>query len=193
MFSRMGYAATTNKQIAEHAGVTAAAIYLYFDSKVALYMATVNAANDEIIRAYRKSIPDESSIQEAFSSLLTTSLRLHERDPFLTAFLSSLPVEMRRHEEVARAMSVEPSEILTIIHDVVDTGVSRGEITSAAAPGVVSMFVACTIGFSLFVASIDGSRLAEIVDSFNALLAGSLFRKPTRTPTRRRNPRPSRE
>ncbi len=43
-FSRTGYASTANRQIAEEAGVTTAAIYLYFDSKTALYASRVRQA-----------------------------------------------------------------------------------------------------------------------------------------------------
>src|SRR4051812_49605212 len=50
-FARTGYAATTNKQIADEAGVTAAAIYLYFESKTALYVAAGPGAHPRPGRA----------------------------------------------------------------------------------------------------------------------------------------------
>src|SRR5207245_110662 len=48
-FARTGYANTTNKDIADHAGITAAAIYQYFDSKTALYVETARDAQAELV------------------------------------------------------------------------------------------------------------------------------------------------
>src|SRR5262245_14790944 len=40
-FGKRGYDITTNRDIGERAGVTAAALYQYFDSKLSLYVAAV--------------------------------------------------------------------------------------------------------------------------------------------------------
>src|ERR1700728_267640 len=104
-FARAGYAGTTNKDIADRAGITAAAIYQYFDSKTALYAATVRDAQAELVPEFERAIAEETSSRAAFRALLAASARLHTRDPSLAAFLSSLPVEMKREPSVAQAMA----------------------------------------------------------------------------------------
>ena len=187
-FARTGYAGTTNQQIADHAGISTAAIYQYFDSKTELYLATVRDANEEIVPHYRRAAAEATSLRGALRAVLTASARLHALDPSLTAFLSALPVEMQRHEELSRAMK-GPSEIVEIFSDIVDGGVRSGEISAALAPRLLLLFVACTMGLSLFAASIDGTQLSAIADSFSDLLDGTLFssrRQPRKSKRRER-------
>jgi AcrR family transcriptional regulator len=182
-FARTGYASTTNKEIADHAGLTAAAIYQYFDSKMALYLATVRDANEDLVPHYRRAVAESRGLKAALRAVLTASARLHERDPSLAAFLSALPVEMQRHEELARAVAEEPSEIVEILEEVVAAGASAGEIPAAQGPALVATFVACAMGMSLFAASIDGSLLPSMAEVFGALIDGTLFperRRPRR-------------
>jgi AcrR family transcriptional regulator len=177
-FARSGYASTTNKEIADDAGLTAAAIYQYFDSKTELYLATVRDANEALIAQYRRTVAEATSMRRALRAVLAASARLHERDPSLSAFLSALPVEMQRHEELARVMTSEPSEIVRIIDEVVVAGVRAGEVPARLRERLVSTFVACALGISLYGAAIDGSHLGEIADTLGALIDGTLFPAP---------------
>jgi AcrR family transcriptional regulator len=179
-FARTGYAATTNKQIADEAGVTTAAIYLYFDSKTALYMATVRDAYSELIPQYRAAVVRARSVREGFRAILAASARLHADDPSLAQFFSALPVEMRRHDELMEATAQAGREVVAIFQDVVRAGVTSGEVPSASAPYVLSLFIACTMGFSLFAAAIDSSQLVGVIEAFSALIDGTLFREPSR-------------
>jgi AcrR family transcriptional regulator len=174
-FARAGYAATTNKQIADEAGVTTAAIYLYFDSKTALYMATLRDAYAELVRQYRAAMTGASSAREGLRALLAASARLHAQDPTLAAFFSALPVEMKRHEELTLEVAEAGIEIVAIFSEIVDLGVRAGEIPKAAAPDVLALFIACTMGFSLYGATIDSAGLGGIIDAFSALIDGKLF------------------
>src|SRR5271154_1961881 len=74
-FARAGYAGTTNKDIADVAGITAAAIYQYFDSKTALYVATVKDAQAELVPEFEQAIAEETSTRAAFRALLSASAR----------------------------------------------------------------------------------------------------------------------
>src|SRR5688572_1135827 len=175
-FARSGYAGTTNQQIAELAGLTAAALQYHFDSKTALYMATVRDAKAEMLPVYREAVEKSRTARAALKALLIASAELHERDPSLAAFLSALPVEMRRHPELASAMARDGSEVVQIFDAVIQVGVKSGEISRAAAPQVLAMFVACTMGFSLYAAAVDGTQLRAIVETFSSLLDGKLWR-----------------
>jgi AcrR family transcriptional regulator len=188
-FGRTGYAATTNKDIADAAGVTPAAIYLYFDSKTALYLAAVRDAHEQLVLHYRRAIAEATSLRDGFRALLSTSGRLlHERDPSLAAFLSALPVEMQRHAEIAEAITAAPNEVVELIAEMVEAAVRSGEISRALAPHVGATFLACAMGFSLYLATVDGNHASQMVDVFGALLDGALFqpRAPVQRPSGRR-------
>jgi AcrR family transcriptional regulator len=184
-FARSGYAGTTNKDIADLAGITPAAIYQYFDSKTALYVATVHSAQSELVPEFERAIGEEKSTRAAFRALLAASARLHARDPSLAAFLSSLPVEIRREPSVAEAMASAPSPVLEIFLRMVERGVKAREIAPRDAPRVIAVFVACTMGFSLYAATIESSNFVETMDAFLALIEGGLVRDraaPSRAP-----------
>ncbi len=182
-FARTGYAGTTNQQIAEHAGITAPAIYQYYDSKTALYMATVKDAQAELVPKFREAVAGEKTTRGAFRALLAASGVMHEQDPSLAAFLSALPIELRREDDIANAMAEAPSDVLEIMEGIVARGVRAREITPSAAPHVLSMFLACTMGLSLYAASFGADEYRAALDAFLALLDGTLLAK--RIPRRR--------
>jgi len=175
-FARAGYAGTTNKDVADLAGITAAAIYQYFDSKTALYVATARDAQAELVPEFERAVTAETSSRAAFRALLAASARLHTRDPSLAAFLSSLPVEIRREPSVAEAMASSPSPVLDVAVRMVERGVKAGEIAVADAPRVVAVFLACTMGLSLYAATIESADFVETMDAFLTLLDGGLVR-----------------
>jgi AcrR family transcriptional regulator len=174
-FSRSGYAATANKEIAEEAGVTTAAIYVYFESKEALYKATVRDAYEELLPHYAAAA-GAVSLREGFRRVLAASAPLHKTDPSLAAFFSALPVEMKRHPELAPVVQSEGAAIAGLFAKVVELGVRKKEITRAQAPHVLSLFIACTMGLSLYITTIDDTHFQGIIDAFSALIEGTLFR-----------------
>jgi AcrR family transcriptional regulator len=173
-FAHAGYAGTTNKDIADAAGITSAAIYQYFESKTALYVATVKFAQAELVPEFERAVAEETETRAAFRALLAASARLHASDPSLAAFLSSLPVEMQREPAVAEAMAAEPSPVLEIVARMVDRGVRAGEIGKRDAPRVVAVFLACTMGFSLYAATFEGDDFVETMKSFLSFIEGGL-------------------
>jgi AcrR family transcriptional regulator len=179
-FSRTGYATTKIVDIAELAQLTDGAIFKYFPSKLELYMATVEEAKGALLPRYREAIAGATSAKEALQAVLSASADLHANDPSLAAFLSALPVEMQRHPELAGAMADGGSDVVDIFESAVAIGIKSGEIRREDAPLVVALFVACSMGLSLFAAAVVGSSLPDIIGVFNTLIDGDLFRKPRR-------------
>jgi AcrR family transcriptional regulator len=156
-FARTGYLGTTNKDIAE------------------LFMATVRDAQAEIAPRYRQVLAATTSAREAIRALFLASADLHASDPSLSAFLSTVPVEMSRHEEIASEMAKEPSEVVAIVAEVVERGVRAGEIASPKSDGVAAMLLACALGLSVYAASIDPGALPGAAEALVALIDGDLL------------------
>jgi AcrR family transcriptional regulator len=190
-FGARGYAATTNQEIADGAGVTSAAMYQYFDSKKDLYIAAVRNAHQLIVPHFREAIVTLESAREGFRKLARTYAVAHELHPAVTPLLSALSVEMRRHPEIAEAMQLEPQHFLQVVIDIVACGVETGEIEPVNAEGVVSMFLACTMGLSAHAALMGKARFDSAVDAFARLVEGTLLRAPqTRRPAAKKRRRP---
>ena len=66
-FAELGYAAASNREIAQRAGVTSGSLYHYFDSKAALYRAALQDANTILANAYLNAaneLPEASSVEQ---------------------------------------------------------------------------------------------------------------------------------
>jgi AcrR family transcriptional regulator len=189
-FGKRGYETTTNRDIADRAGVTPAAMYQYFDSKLTLYIAAVREAQRQIVPLFREAVENRPNARAKFSALTRAYATAHERFPSVTPLLSGIPVEMQRHPEIATAMLAEPDEVLQMMIDIVRRGVEEGELPSEMASAVVAMFLASTMGLSLHAALTGESGLAEAVEAYTRLVEGRLFRKSASAPSpRRRRPR----
>jgi AcrR family transcriptional regulator len=180
-FARKGYAGTTNRDIADRAKITSAAIYQYFDSKCDLYVAAVRAAQRELLPDLREAIADATTARAALSSLALMYATMHKRNSSIAPFLSALPVEMQRHDEIAEAMVGERSDVLSMIISAVERGVKTGEIPAAKGPGAVAMFVACTMGLSMYASLISPEGVVAAVDAYVRLVEGTLLTTPRET------------
>jgi AcrR family transcriptional regulator len=174
-FGARGYQSTTNRDIGDRAGVTGAAIYQHFDSKLVLYTEAVRAAHREIVPFFRDAVTGAQSAREAFGALTQAYVAAYERFPTLTAFLSGIPVEMHRHAEIANAILMEPDTVLPIIADIVERAISNGEIERGQSAAVISMFLATTMGLSLQATLSGKTGLVEAADAYRRLLDGTLF------------------
>jgi hypothetical protein len=67
---------------------------------------------------------------------------------------------------------------VAIFRDIVERGVRTGEIREERSPHVLALFIACTMGFSHFAATIDSTQLGGIMNAFSALIDGQLFSEP---------------
>jgi AcrR family transcriptional regulator len=172
-FARKGFGVATNRDIADRAGVTTAAIYQYFDSKVTLYVAAARETAAEVAADMRAGAAEGESVADALSGIVRRLLALHEKDPSRGAFLAALPSELQRHPEIARQLVKEPKVLDDIMAAVVERGVMSGEIDADDAGGVADMFIACMMGLSQHAALHGRSRPGA--NAFAALLEGRLF------------------
>jgi len=99
-FAAHGYSGTSNKTVAEAAGLTHTAIYNHFGSKARLFTAVFVDVQDLLIAELDRSVraaPDEPAFPRA---LLDAIEGLRVADPSYVEFLASMYVEVRRHPEL---------------------------------------------------------------------------------------------
>jgi hypothetical protein len=100
---------------------------------------------------------------------------MHQRNSSIAPFLSALPVEMQRNEEIAAAMLGERSDVFSMINSAVDRGVKTGEIAASRAPGAAAMLVAGTMCFSMYASLIAAECVSAEVDAYMSLIDGTLL------------------
>jgi hypothetical protein len=141
-------------------------------------VAAVRAAQRELLPDLRTAMQDAPTARAALGGLATMYATMHQRNSSIAPFLSALPVEIQRHEEIAQAMMGERSDVLSMIISAVERGVKTGEIPAARGPGAVAMFVACTMGLSMYASLIVPEGVIAAVDAYVRLIDGTLLTTP---------------
>lgn len=100
LFAARGYAATSNRAIANAAGLTHTAIYNHFGSKPRLFTAVFVDVQDLLVAELERAAAARPG-QGSFPGVLLDALEaLRAADPSYVEFLASMYVEVRRHPEL---------------------------------------------------------------------------------------------
>ena len=189
-FAELGYAGTSNKHIATKVGITAGALYHYFDSKLDLYLAVHEDVDDATFTRLRTAAASHATFVDQLRAVLDESHRINVEDPSIAQFLGAARVDVGRHEELSTAMRDRPNEARALQQSMVDVGVSTGEIDPRARAEAAAVLR------TIFAGLVDAvsSRPAEqrrAMDGLMALIEGRLVRPPRPSGRRTRgHPRP---
>lgn len=128
VFSEQGYARTKLEEVARKAGVSKGTVYLYFESKEALFRAMVRNYVGEALVAVREIVRQHQGTSEALllqiMDVIWTSMR-SEKKARLSKLVHS---EMANFPELARfyfAEVVIPSR--EMVSEIITRGIKRGE------------------------------------------------------------------
>lgn len=129
LFARQGFAGTTVEQIARHAGLSKAAVYLYFPSKQALLTGLVRRAvvplADEALARITAHRGDPRPVIRTLAALLVERLA----DPRVFAVPSVVLREAASAPDVAAMYREEVLEkVLPALRDLVAQGVAGGHV-----------------------------------------------------------------
>lgn len=137
-FAQKGYSATRLDEIADIAGVAKGTIYLYFESKDALYMALFQATLDELFDTIDEAVTATDDFAEKARRAITIYLEFFEnqrekfaifqqhlggsecgtRNEFAKSFLKrifrpELEAKLKEHIEFGHCRNYPPRDILT--------------------------------------------------------------------------------
>lgn len=178
LFATQGYSKTTFKEIAAAAGMTHAALYGYYPSKAALFQAACEQAQQVLLDAYAPVLAQDMPVREQLAELLRIIARSHDEDPAITGLLASIPLEIRRHPELAELLLDRQNATLKVFSEAFERARERGEINDSARPHeVVSTILGAAMGIGLFQYGLPGSALGNSMEVFIALIEGRLFKK----------------
>ncbi|MDP1819112.1 MAG: TetR/AcrR family transcriptional regulator [Acidimicrobiales bacterium] len=157
-FAELGYASTTNRDIGERAGLTAGAIYHYFDSKDELFGAVTEQVVTRIFSEFDRVLEESSSFVDRVRGLLDIAIELHREDASLARFSTVYPVELLRHKDLADRV---PAELwgrgLGFFHQLAQDAADAGELQPDVSPGAVAnMLLSITTGLAHFATLDEG-------------------------------------
>jgi AcrR family transcriptional regulator len=176
-FAAGGYGRTSNRQIAEAAGVTSPALYHYFDSKAELFGAVHDHGLETVLCAYRDVLARHERCLDQLCGIVEASIELNRAHPGLAEFLAVAPLELDRHPELEARLRISGAEVEAVFRELLARGVRRGEL----APGleidtVVDLLTATSFGVHCFYGPLaKPAQHQAVLRAFQALLRGSLL------------------
>ena len=176
LFAENGYARTTFKEVGKAVGMTHAALYGYFPSKAALYQATCDHAQRSLLKDYAEAIRKKPTLREQLREILLVGAIAHDKDPSVTGLLGAIPIEIRRHPEVAALLLDRQNVTLQLLAGAFAAAQQRGEITDRASPeDQVIAIMGAAVGIALFQSGLGRNNLMDSMQVFIDLIEARLF------------------
>lgn len=124
VFAQRGYHSTSMNDIADAAGVTKPVLYQHFDSKRALYTATLEAVGESMIAALTNATSASPSGKEQTAAGMVAYFRWVAEDP--DAFSLLFGGGTRRDEEFAAVAQKVEKAAAELIAPLIEAGVDAG-------------------------------------------------------------------
>lgn len=176
-FARDGFDATTNRQIADAAGITTGAIYHYYPSKAELYAAVYDEVQTIVYSAFEEAIAPHDTLVARFGAVLDTAVALNREDPSIAGFVVGVASEAQRHPELRDLLRAASSQNTGFLHRLATEAKARGELRDdievAALEDLLNAVLSGLARFSNQTG--DSERHAGAVSVLKRFLAGTLM------------------
>ena len=170
-FADRGYEATTNRTVAEEAGITTGAIYYYFDSKLDIYQAVHDEVQERVYRLFTGAERKAGTFLEKIEAVFEAAHDLNRADASLAQFLGAARIDRRRVAELAEALGSSDARSRGFFEAIVDRGVETGEIASTDRDVMVRFISAFSVGLTDGLSG-DHGQHREALDGFYRVLRG---------------------
>jgi AcrR family transcriptional regulator len=178
LFADKGYAQTTFKHVGKEVGVSHAALYTYFASKKELYLETFTQTQALLVPHFINAFAKGSTLMERIRFALLAVAHEHENDPTITGFLTAVPIEMRRHDELFEALTVDNNPVMNAIESIVADAKSKGEIVSdVTATDLIGAILGGAVGVSLLQYGMRKPDLTSTMKAYVDLIEARVFER----------------
>ncbi len=144
-FGEFGYEGTTNRMIADQAGITTGAIYHYFASKMDIFSTVEQEVHQYVYRRFALALEGQGTMAGKLEMMLETAHELHHEWPIRDRFVA----------------------------DLVAAGIASGEVGEESGPLIDGLMKTLTVGLTdAFLEDLEGQRLA--IDGIKAVLRGGI-------------------
>ncbi|HEY6574366.1 MAG TPA: TetR/AcrR family transcriptional regulator [Mycobacterium sp.] len=179
VFRELGYAGTTNKTVADRAGLTRPTINYHFESKQALFRCAVDA-NAEVVEATTSRLTAQESTLRGRLRELTTSMCADPDVRAATASLMAAAVDCDRHPELRSTRGDLFAGLRSFLVSSVLAAVECGDVRAdVEASSLADAYLAVLSGMALNGGGTRGdSRSRALAETSLLLLTGELFSYP---------------
>jgi AcrR family transcriptional regulator len=175
-FADHGYEATTNKMIADAAGITTGAIYHYFDSKLHIYQAVLDEVQERVYYLFETAERTCDSFVDKLGAVYEAAHELNRADTSLAQFLGASRIDRRRNPELAEVLGSRDQRGERFFDAIVQRGIETGEIDAADQSRVLNLIRAFNIGLTDGLSG-DHDQHRQAVDGLMLALHGMVDAK----------------
>jgi AcrR family transcriptional regulator len=174
-FAAEGFEGTTNRDIADLAHVSSAALYHYFPSKADLYIAVCESIAESFTSVFDQAKNSGPTLEVRLTSLFGEVAILGDTDPSVVGFITGISAVVRKHPEVSRGAETFGQQFRKHIIELIDTSTEKDPIlqgaTTTAFADLTSSILA---GLGRMSARGDQKRHVAAADSFLRLIRGAV-------------------
>lgn len=177
-FTTRGYDNTTNREISAGAGITAAAIYHYFPSKVDLFVAVYDDVQAKVYDAFDVAVAQHDTFLKKFDAIFDTMLELGNEDPMLASFVVGVVTEAEHHPDLREALKQVSPRNQSFLASLCLQAQQRGELPEALPVQTAVDVIAGVIGgfARLSVTVRDRQRLRSVAKVYKNMARNALAR-----------------
>jgi len=176
LFANKGYAQTTFKDVGKAVGISHAALYTYFNSKKDLYLASFTQTQELLVPHFIEAFTKGKTLKERIRYSLLAIAKEHEKDTSITGFLVSVPIEIRRHEELHIALTSDDNPVMNVLEQLVEDAKANGEIReNIPSRKLIDAILGGGIGVSLLQYGIQNPDLTSTMEVFVSLIEAQVF------------------
>lgn len=179
-FAEKGFAGTSNKDIAERAGLTAGAVSYHFDSKSDVFLAVHRDNQDDTISRCQTALRRQTSMAGALAALFDNLRGSQTRAKNILRFNSLARSEATRHPEIAAAR--DDSRWRALFREISQLGVSTGAIRAEDELAVRALLATLVAGLSHHAADAPYRNHVEALRALKLLIAGDLIKESRPSP-----------
>ena len=180
VYAERGYEAATNKEIADLAHMTTAALYYHFPSKRDLYLAVHEDARDRVYSRFEQVLDPTATFADQLVSVLMATHELNEEDPTLAQFLASARTDMKRRPDLLPALQNRTNFRSEFFDRIIEAGVRSGEIAPQNRQ-LVQVFISAMITGMTDALSDDQDVHLRAIRAVQSILAGQLVHPPAKS------------
>lgn len=128
-FGTAGFRATSNRDITDKAGVTAATIYYYFKNKSDLFVSVHHEVQGKLIAIAKKCADEAETLTDGWVNMSEQVNEAHKKDSSIAKFNAVVRMEAIRNPEISEALYDQ--EWRDIFRKLSELGVKTGELDAS--------------------------------------------------------------
>lgn len=181
IFAIHGFEAATNRTIAEAAGITSGALYHYFGSKIALYMAVHEDVQSRVYAKFNEAVEGHETFLAKFEAILDAAYEMNVEDASVARFVGAVRVDAGRHPEMAAAVQPHALQRQAFFTELIDIGIAHGEIAPKNRLMTQAFILAVLIGLT-DASSDDHNVQRRAIAGIKSALRGTFLENPENQP-----------